>query len=306
MKSMLEKVRRMPMVFAVMLLVFASSRNSVGAEKAQVNDNQNINNGASNSSYYLDSGNHSDSKINLTAELADVSSPTLYYLTVTYTGNRWLYIKPGRSLSLSIGSKKVEFEGAGSAHNRTEVKGTGMQEIAYYPITEEQLADIRNGRYFWLSLIGENFRIERYLNAWDMVDLVDFCCKLELGEFQVDTSRIRLNFAADTISASHFEVDQSGTLLHKKDAELRYVDEAYGVIAALRNGKALVNNLGTLNGLKPGDELRIYREVIRLGKPRNEWIGYGTIKAVRENRCVIEIAPRRGETIRSGDIVGTL
>lgn len=305
MKSISEKVRRMPIVLVFMLLLGASFGNSIGEEKAQVNKNQNLN-GASNSNYYLDSGNHSDSKISLTAELADVSSPTLYYLTVTYTGNRWLLIKPGNSLSLSIGSKKIEFEGAGSIYNRTEVKGTGIQEIAYYPITEEQLIDIRNGRYFWLSLIGEKFRIERYLSSWDMADLVDFCCKLELGNFQVDTTRIKLNFRADTASGVHFETDQSGTVINKKEPELRYIDEAYGVIAALRNGKALVNNLGSVNGLKPGDELRIYREIMRLGKSRNEWIGYGTIKAIRENRCVIEITPKRGETIRSGDIVGTL
>jgi len=84
-----------------------------------------------------------------------------YSVIVRYTGDSWIFIKDGESLMMLIDGAPLNLSGDGSLQHRNTIYGAGVEELAWYEISEENFRKIANAKEVQLKIKGSQYFTER-------------------------------------------------------------------------------------------------------------------------------------------------
>jgi len=87
-----------------------------------------------------------------------------------------MFIDTGLSLMFLIDGERMDLHGMGSGDERHTVNG-GVQETAFYMVTEDELAALAHAKSVRMRLMGSKYDIERDFDAINFLNLKDFITK---------------------------------------------------------------------------------------------------------------------------------
>lgn len=99
-----------------------------------------------------------------------------YQLFVHYSWTDWMFIDTGLSLMFLVDGERMDLHGMGSSDERHTVNG-GVQETAFYMVTEDELAALAGAKSVRMRLMGSEYDIERDFDAINLLNLKDFIAK---------------------------------------------------------------------------------------------------------------------------------
>jgi len=104
-------------------------------------------------------------------------SVAAYSVMVGFLSSDWLAIKEGESLVLLVDGQRVGLTGEGSSHFRQAATNGAVSELAYYPVTHDQLVKIGGAREVRFKILGEDYDIERSLTPDNLMNLKRFAAE---------------------------------------------------------------------------------------------------------------------------------
>ena len=102
-------------------------------------------------------------KIDLRIERFDSPDTTTFSLMIVYSGNDYMFIRPGESLVFLIDGKRFGLSGTGGELSPQAFKRDVVSESARYDVTLEFLKKMIFAKYVWIKIKGDRFDLERFI-----------------------------------------------------------------------------------------------------------------------------------------------
>ncbi len=100
-----------------------------------------------------------------------------YYMILEYYSEKWLHIREGESLVLTIDGETVGYRGEGSKNHRDFTSQGAFVEKAFYSIESSDIERIASAKSIAMKIIGDDAFIYRHFTASNSKNFKLFYCE---------------------------------------------------------------------------------------------------------------------------------